>query len=902
MNSKSVVALLPALLVVAGCGGGGQQASSPPTRSGLARFDVDVLTGKVTVTQASGRALFAGAAADFVSSNLVVVPGDAGQRVIRVTAQNFSGQTWGSTPVRMVISDLRNTNGKDVRIRVKVRTRAGSGSNAETDGYGTSASFAIPEGVALGAGPGGSALLVSDLSGPTIRKMLLDGMVSTLAGQAGAPGSADGTGPAARFEGPHGVATDSSGNVYVADDYGHRIRRITPLGQVTTIAGSTYGEADGSGVTARFSYPSGIAADADGDRIYVCDRIGETIRLVTYTGSGPRDKASSYQVDTIAGAAYTQGLVDGPGTSARFRQAFGVALVQVTGGERVLLVADTGNCAIRRIDHPDPGTAMVSTIGGGGGSALSDGPGSVAQFVSPTGICGMMNGSDMLALVSDGNALRALVLAAGNEPTQAGNYEVITLAGDAASGYVDGDGYTARFWGLAGVAMVETAGGSTTAWLAEANNCRIREVTVPSGELHIGGAAGAGAETVRLLTYDDEVPNENAWRRTMVSGDNGFETDLQFYVPIGVSGFSFYAWIETDTSVVNLPAQNGSALITLAGNGYPGSNDGPGKMARLAYPSGVAAVPSPLRALFRTATGNAIRALFSDRHRIRYVDAAGNVGTLAGTETAGAGDGMAGSASFSQPDGVAVAPDGSVIVADTLNHRIRRVWPNGMVVTIAGAGSGAADGDGTVARFNSPGGVTVTHGGVIYVGDTLNHAVRRITLRTGADPRQAAAYTVTTVAGLMGTSGFTDGTGSAARFNQPMQLAAGPDGAVYVADRSNNRIRVLRDVGSASMNVTTIATVLTSPTGVALDTAGNLYVSELSLDTISRVNRVGTRDVLMGSLGPGFADGELGRMRGPRHIALEESGTLLLADTDNHALRTLQRVVDQAQHGGAGGR
>jgi sugar lactone lactonase YvrE len=863
---------------------------------------VDVRTGKVTVTQASGRAIFTGAAADFTSSDLIVVPGDSGQRVIRVRARNFSGQTWGSSPVRMVISDLRNANGPDVRIRVKVRTRAGSGANSEVDGFGTSAAFSIPAGVALGAGPTGSALFVSDLNGPTVRTMLLDGMVSTLAGQAGSTGSADGTGPAARFEGPHGVATDSSGNVYVADDYGNRIRRITPLGQVTTIAGSTAGEVDGSGTTARFSYPSGIAADPNGDRIYVCDRNGETIRLISYTGSGPRDKASSYQVDTIAGTAYAQGLVDGPGTSARFRQPFGIALIQGTGGVDVLLVADTGNYAIRRIDAPSPGTATVSTIAGGASDALTDGPGSVAKFLWPHGICATMNGSDLLALVADNNALRAIVLAAGNEPTQAGNYEVITLAGNAASGYVDGDGYTARFWGLYGVTVVPTTGGSTTAYLAEGNNCRIRQVTVPTGDLHIGGGIGPAGESVRLLTYDDEVPNQAAWRRTMSSADEGFETELQFYVPFGVSGFSFYAWIETDTSVVNLPSQQGCALITLAGNGYPGNNDGPGKMARLAYPAGVAAVPSAVRALYRTASGAAIRALFSDQHRIRYVDMSGYVGSLVGTENPGSGDGMAGSATFAYPEGVAVAPDGSVIVADAGNHRIRRVWPNGLVVTIAGSAQGALDGDGTAAKLNTPRGVTVTPGGVMYVGDTQNHAIRRITLRTGGDPRQSSAYTVTTVAGLMGTSGLTDGAGTLARFNCPMQLTAGADGAVYVADQANNRVRVLRDVGSTAMDVTTIPAALSSPTGVALDAAGNLYVCENGADVISRVNRVGTRDVLMGSLGSGFEDGELGKMLYPWQLALEEAGTLLLTDLLNNALRYVTRKVDRPPgYGGAGG-
>ncbi len=373
-------------------------------------------------------------------------------------------------------------------------------------------------------------------------------------------------------------------------------------------------------------------------------------------------------------------------------------------------------------------------------------------------------------------------------------------------------------------------------------------------------------------------------------------------MPRGVSGFSFYAWIETDTNVVNLPAQNASLLTTVAGNGVPGGLDGPGKMARLNDPRGVAAVPAVLADRYRTASGAAVRAVFTDGHRVRMVDTKGNVETLVGSGAAGFADGVGGSAAFHDPDGIAICPDGSLAVADSGNHRIRRVRPNGLVVTIAGSTAGSADGAGNVATFNGPAGVAVTPGGVIFVADTANHTIRRIMLVAGSDPRQASAYRVVTVAGLAGSSGLADGVGTVARFASPRQVAVCPDGDLYVADTDNARGRRLTDVSGTAMYVSTLAAAVNAPTGLALDAAGNLYVAESSPPLISRISAVGARDALMGSAGTGFVDGPHGQMQSPWNLSLEASGTLLLTDRTNHALRSLQRVLDTAQgHLGAGG-
>jgi sugar lactone lactonase YvrE len=159
------------------------------------------------------------------------------------------------------------------------------------DGTGAAARFNYPQGVTA---DGSGNVYVADSNNFTIRKITPAGVVTTLAGAAGASGSVDGAGAAARFNRPSGLAVDGSGNVYVADTYNHTIRKITPAGVVSTLAGTAlaYGSADGTGAAARFFYPQGVAADGSGN-VYVADSNNLTIRKITPAGV----------VTTLAGAA-----------------------------------------------------------------------------------------------------------------------------------------------------------------------------------------------------------------------------------------------------------------------------------------------------------------------------------------------------------------------------------------------------------------------------------------------------------------------------------------------------------------------------------------------------------------------------------------------------------------------
>ena len=249
-----------------------------------------------------------------------------------------------------------------------VTTLAGSaGSRGSVDGTGSAARFNRPTGVAV---DGAGNVYVADSQNLTIRKVTPAGMVTTVAGTAGSPGIADGTGTAAQFGQPYGVAVDGAGNVFVADQGAHTIRKVTPAGVVTTLAGSggNWGSADGAGAAAQFCYPSGVAVDGAGN-VFVADYNNHTIRKVTAAGV----------VTTLAGSAGNSGTADGTGTAARFYYPSGVAV----DGAGNVFVADQYNHTIRQVTA----VGVVTTIGGLPGVTGSvDGVGSAARFNNPKGV------------------------------------------------------------------------------------------------------------------------------------------------------------------------------------------------------------------------------------------------------------------------------------------------------------------------------------------------------------------------------------------------------------------------------------------------------------------------------------------------------------------------------------
>lgn len=301
----------------------------------------------------------------------------------------------------------------------QVATVAGNGLRGRTDGHGELAQFNWPTGVAIGAD---WSLYIADYANHLIRKISPDGVVTTLAGS-GQPGSVDGTGPMARFKGPDSLVLATSGDLYVADADNRQIRKVAPDGTVTTIAGSGQpGSRDGPALTAEFGYPTGVAVDGHG-ALYVADRGAHKIRKISPDGI----------VTTLAGSGLP-GYTDGMGRAAQFHDPMTV-VVDPAGR---LFVADSGTHTLR-IVSPEGG---VTTLAGSPRPGFADGVRQAARFNWPTGLARDAAGN---LYVADSNNSKIRKITPDGVVT--------TLAGSGQPGYDDGPGPTARFSFPTGVAV-----------------------------------------------------------------------------------------------------------------------------------------------------------------------------------------------------------------------------------------------------------------------------------------------------------------------------------------------------------------------------------------------------------------------------------------------------------------
>ena len=663
-------------------------------------------------------------------------------------------------------------------------TVAGYAGQGSTDGNHLNAGFYNPSSVAADSD---GNVYVADTANHTIRLITAGGVVSTLAGAAGVSGSANGTGGAARFNQPQGIAVDSAGNVYVADTGNQTIRMIASGGVVSTLAGlaGVSGTNNGTGGNARFYQPEGVAVDAAGN-VYVADTWNHTIRQITSGGV----------VSTLAGLAGVAGTTNGAASGACFYQPQGVA-VDSSGN---VYVADTGNQTIRMITSG----GVVSTLAGSAGNyGSTDGTGPGALFYGPAGVA--VDGLGFVYVADYFNQTIRRVTSAG---------VVSTLAGSVGNyGSADGTHTAARFWYPAGVAVRGTNTG--TVYVADSGNGTIRSLVSVSGNWVSSTLAGSAS------TGSTEATGSAA----------------RFYSPGGmaVDGSGNLYVADTQNGTIRKAAVAGP-VGTLAGSaGKFGTTDGVGNKARFYGPQGLAV--DGAGTVYVADTINAA---------IRKITAGGVVSTLAGSPgTNGCFNGTGNAASFYEPRGVAVDGDGTVYVADTWNHTIRKVTAAGVVTTLAGVPGGAGCTDGTgpnvgtnTARFNYPAAVALDRATNVYVADYFNHTVRKVT----------PAGVVSTLAGLPGVWGSADGMNSAARFYEPAGIVVDGGGNVYVLDSGNHTIRRLAPSGT-NWVVSTVAGLATVsglsdgtgssvrfnyPAGLAVDGAGLLYVADTGNNTVRK--------------------------------------------------------------------
>jgi sugar lactone lactonase YvrE len=631
-------------------------------------------------------------------------------------------------------------------------------------------------------------------AGPVTGVGVSCGPIALLAGALGGPGSADGSGSAARFSYPDGVATDSAGNVYVLAD-ATRIYKMTPAGVVTTLVGAFRPALLGVGTSVTnpfFSYAGlqAITASSAGN-LYAVDDGNNTVLKITPAGD----------ISTIASLA--NGGIHWPISVTSDPRENVYVLDLKSTPDLSLFKKITPDGVVRNPNIVDPSLCFDF------GSLASDSTGNVYLAtrrgickISPTGVVtplATLPASYLpgLAVDSGGNLYVADTSETIRKVTAAG---VVSLLAGATgqAGYVDGLGTAARFSSPAGAA-VDSAG---NVYVADTNNHTLRKITSAGLVSTVAGMAPQYGST------------------------DGNGTVARFHGTAGVAAdFAGNLYVaDTDNCTVRKITSTGE-VSTFAGTaGKCGYKDGDGPAAQFNLPGGVT-----------TDTLGNVYVADSANLSIRKITPDGVVSTLGGTLL-----GVLTNANSFGPDGVATDAMGNVYVADTAAHIILKISPAGVVSTLAGSGgyAGSTDGIGSTARFFYPGGVATDSQGNVHVADSFNHTIRTIS-PTG---------NVTTLAGLAGNPGSADGVGTTARFNQPEGLVVDSAGNVYVADTANGTIRkitpngtvttVAGTVGVQRISLGTLPGSLNQPSSIALVPGAGVKLAVVGYDSEGAVVEV----------------------------------------------------------------
>jgi sugar lactone lactonase YvrE len=612
-----------------------------------------------------------------------------------------------------------------------ITTVAGSGARtfAGDGGPAIAAGLPAPEGVAIDAS--GNLYIVDKVTRRIHMVNAATQIITTVAG--GGSSSPGEGGPATSADlSPSDVAVDAAGNLYITEGSRSRVRRVDGISHIiSTVVGTVPGfSGDGGPATeAKLDGATAVEVDAAGN-LYIVDLFNQRIRRVD---------AVTKIITTIAGSAAPAGFGGdgGPATAASLNYPSDV-VIDRSGN---LYIADGDNARIRRVDAA---TKIISTFAGTGIAGFSGdgGPAVAAQLSYSTGLG--LDASDNLYVV-DAGRVRKVDRFTNVISTEAGGL------GDSAPA-------TAAVLIRPRNVALDSAG---NLYIADKFNNRIRKVNLATKVITTVAGTGVGG----------------------FSGDGGPATSAKIYTPFGVAfdaAGNLYIADDDNYRIRRVDAATG-IITTVAGNGVNAfSGDGaPATAASLGEPSSVAV----------DAGGNIYIGDWTHL-RIRRVDAAtGIITTVAGGGTsAGIGDGgPAIEAYLYYPAGVSVDAAGNLYIADTGNGRIRKVDAvTKIITTIAGGGSTSSIGDGgpaTAASLSGPNTVALDAAGNLYIADSGNHRIRKVS---------AATKIISTVAGT-GTKGFSGDGGAAisAQLDHPNGVAVDASGIIYIADTENDRVRAV---------------------------------------------------------------------------------------------------------------
>ncbi len=830
----------------------------------------------------------AGSAAGFISPSGVTVDG----------------------PGNLFVTDSYYNTIRKITPAGAITTLAGkSGTAGFLDATGTAAIFFKPSGVAV---DGTGNLYVTDYQYGLIRKVTVAGVVTTIAGTAGS-GNVDGTGAEARFNHPFGIAIDGTGNLYVADQDNNTIRRLSPSGSnwlVTTMAGNgSAGSADGAGSAARFNQPQGVAVSSAG-ALFVADTQNHRITKGTPTHLyiPPTITTAALLPAGTLGAAYSQTLAATGGTTpytwTLVSGTLPQGLILSPGGviSGTLGALPTGNFTVQVTGGDDVSTQQTFTI---------DAPPTIATASPlPSGTVGVLYATQILT-ATGGATPYVWALASGSLPpgmnlnTNGYIYGTPTVAVNAV--------FVVRATSKSGLSSTKSLILTVISIIASPG--QMPAGTVGAAYSQTLTASGGTAPYFWTVTSGGLPPGWNLSGEGVLTGTPGDETTIRFTAQAtdqnGLSTtktFTLTVKPAAPTIVTGAVLPSGTVgtaynqTLAVSGGTTPYSwtvmSGGPPSGLSLGGNGVIAGVPeteTTTRFTAQVTGSNGLSAVKAFNLTINPVPVATDLYAFANfvgqPGTAGVSDGLGAEAQLNYPSGVALDRAGNLYVTDNSNNTIRKVTPAGMVTTLAGSAGvfGSADGTGGEARFNHPHSVAMDNAGNLFVSDTSNHTIRKVT----------PAGVVTTFAGSPGLSGKTDSTGSEARFYYPSGLALDSGGNLYVADAQNCTIRKVTPAGvvttlagnpgiSGKLDGTGAAARFNFPAGVAMDSMGDLFVTDEGNHTIRKVTQAGVVTTIAGSAGvSGSADGTGGEARFymPIGIAVDGTNNLFVPDYFNHTIR-----------------
>ena len=764
-----------------------------------------------------------------------------------------------------------------------METFAGTGITGDRGdgGLASRARFSFPRNVAVDAA---GNVYVVDTQSHRIRRIDSAGLISTVAGT-GADGDRGDGGPASEAElcYPAGAGADAEGNLYIADTWNHRVRKVDTEGVISTVAGigrTGDGGDGGPASDAALSYPTDVAVDAEGN-LYIADSWNHRLRRVSADGV----------ISTIAGTGSQGDGGDGePASDAALAYPVAAAADALGNLYVITFSPETRNRRIRRVDAQGVISAFAGT--GRAGYGGDGGPAGAAQLANPLGLAVDGTGNVYIAdtlnarirvakpgfqvtvpLGSSGDRVALVVsdegvLTLGGSPVVDGR-EVSAGNGNVYALTADPDRTVAAAY-LPESQSVQLPRGGVTLTRDEDGIWRIDGDAIDHGHrhLHLGeqyvlefvdGRWGMAEYTIQTVAGRTEVAAEGV-PATAALLRNPSDVAVDSVGSLYVAEWRGHRVRKIDPSGI---------VATLAGTGdwgYSGDG-GPATEAMLNHP-------------FAIATDHAGNVYVAERDgdRVRRIDPSGVITTFAGTgESRTRGDGgPATEAPLDRPLGVAVDPAGNVFVATS--NRIRTIDSSGIITTFAGTGRRGSAGDGGLAVYADladPHGIALDLAGNVYVADWNGHRIRRV---DGSGIITAFAGT-----GDRGSDG-DGGPAIEARLDHPLGVATDPAGNVYVAEDRGQRLRKIDVFGV----ITTYAgsgdqdegggpavEARVGPFGIAADTTGNVYLAEPWENQVRRIDAAGIISTIAGGgeriAGPAQFDG-------PQGIVVSMAGDLFFRD------------------------